>query len=38
MILYHGSYIAINEPYLQYCFKTQELIDKTLKFTGSEEM
>ena len=30
--------LRYSKPNLQYCFKTQELIEKTLKFVGSEEM
>lgn len=38
MILYHGSYVEIEKPNLQICFRNQKLIEKYLHFEGSERV
>lgn len=35
MILYHGSYLEIDKPNLQVCFRTSEVIN-ALRFEGGE--
>ena len=35
MKLYHGSYLEIEKPYLQICFRTEKALE-LLHFEGSE--
>lgn len=35
MILYHGSYLEIEKPNLQICFRTERVLEY-LQFEGSE--
>jgi len=38
MILFHGSYKAIEKPDIQYCFRNQDVINKYLIYAGMETL
>ena len=38
MNVYHGSFLSIEKPNLQICFRSQSVIDRYLKFEGSERL